>query len=110
MNVCNFADGPELIPASMEYYVLLNESTSLTCGYNLDSNPPARVSWIDPHGNQVIPSQMYVLDHGPKVVRLNITNASTNDTGMWQCNCSLMIDNAEFKLTNVTLTVVGEYR
>ena len=63
---------------------------SLICGYNLDSNPPAVVTWTNPDKNIVSNTDTYVIDDGPHVVQLNITNASERDSGAWICNVSVI--------------------
>ena len=94
-------DGPELVPGPAMQFALLNDPVSLTCGYNLDSNPPVNISWTDPHGNVIHNSDWYIQDNGPEIVRLNVTNVTNNDNGTWKCNYG----NANFELT---LIVVGQ--
>ena len=65
---------------------------SLICGYNLDSNPKAAITWMDPQWKPVKASNLIILDDGPMVVRLNISNASNSDNGTWTCTVDV---NAE---------------
>ncbi len=58
---------------------------SLICGYNLNSNPPANITWMDPQKKPVEASSLFVLDDGPTVVRLNISSARNSDNGTWIC-------------------------
>ncbi len=98
MNTIHPIDDPELVPGPAKQFALLNDPVSLICGYNLDSNPPVNITWTDPQGNVVQNSDRYILDNGPEIVRLNITNTSNNDNGTWKCN------SAKFEME---LTIVG---
>ncbi len=92
------------------------------CGYSLISHPSPAVSWTDPQHKQVANSSRYLVDDGPGVVQLNITEASKGDNGTWKCTVSvyhsfkLMSDGALSSDTysnesriEVRLFVVGEY-
>lgn len=93
-------DGPELVPGPAMQYALLNDSISLICGYNLDSNPQVNIIWTDPSGKAVHSSDGYIQDNGPEIVSLNIMRTSAKDNGRWTCN----FGKVELK---ITLTVVG---
>ena len=79
-------DGPEILPGMKKHYVLSGSPVSLICGYKLDSNPPANITWRDPRKKPVKASSVFILDDGPTVVRLNISNASNSDSGTWICS------------------------
>ena len=66
----------------------VNETHNMTliCGYGLQSNPRATITWIDPNGNIVLASdENYVQDDGPDVVQLHIKRANRKDRGQWTC-------------------------
>ena len=65
---------------------VLGDPVSLICGYNLDSNPPAAITWSNPQGILVTSSKKYTLDNGPEVVQLNISSVSESDSGTWKCS------------------------
>ena len=106
-----FPDGPELVPGPSEYYVHLNDPVTLICGYKLSSSPSTQITWTHPEGHPVQLGDRYVLDNGPQIVRLNISNASKNDGGVWRCSYTLLVNgsqvNAQYR--NVSLTIVGKY-
>ena len=98
---------------------------SLICGYNLESNPKATISWTDPRGNPVTISDNYTQDNGPEVVQLNITRVNKSDNGTWGCSMEVLgfcshvctdgklLDCGQDKVVRrrnlkITLTVVGE--
>ena len=109
-----------------KHYVLLGDPVCLICGYNLDSNPPAVITWTGPYGKVVTKNMdSYIMDNGPQVVQLNITNADESDGGRWTCNvrvsdecvhrvvdgilkdeCTAIARNRSF---DTQLVVVGEY-
>ena len=107
-----------------DVYVLLGSPVSLVCGYNLIGNPSAVISWTNPQNKQVNNSGRYQVDNGPKVVQLNITEASKSDGGTWKCTVkvSTSYDSfdpitdrpttsniySEVKEVEIRLTVVGE--
>ena len=88
----NYTDGPEILPGVRKHHVLSGDPVSLICGHNLDSNPPANVTWIDPQNRPVNTSSSFILDDEPMVVRLNISSASNSDNGTWICRVDV---NAE---------------
>lgn len=100
MNALLPTDGRELVPDPTMQFALLNDPVSLICGYNLDSNPSVNITWTNPQRKVVHNSDRYILDNGPDIVRLNITNTSGDDHGTWTCNC------AKFEFMP-KLTVVG---
>ena len=64
----------------------MGNSVSLVCGTDLDhGNPQATITWIDPNGIRVIDSARFTLENGPSFVRLNFTNATIADNGVWRC-------------------------
>ena len=80
-------DGPEISPGPKDHYVLSGDSVSLICGYNLNSYPPAVISWTSPHGDAVRSrsGSKYSMDNGPGVVRLNISDVTESLGGEWTC-------------------------
>ena len=105
------ADGPEIMPASKEYTALEGCPVSLLCGYNLESNPPAIITWIDPEGNMVTSDGMYIVDDGPRVLRLNISRASGKHEGVWTCNVMVKYSDGSHDASlsrQVHLRVLGE--
>lgn len=104
-------DGPGLLPASTEYHCLEKCPVSLVCGYNLDSNPPAIITWTDPQGNLVDSNGIYTKENGPKVVQLNISSASKEDGGTWKCNVTVNYANASINtmVSEIHLTVFGKF-
>lgn len=101
-------------------YVLLGHPVSLICGYDLDSNPQAIITWTDPRGNKVTDNDQYLADDGPEVVQLDITRASISDSGMWRCSVNVISTYSFSWLKNISdvynrtqeveinLSVVGE--
>ena len=85
---------------------------SLICGYNLDSNPKAAITWTDPQWKPVKASNLIILDDGPMVVRLNISNASNSDNGTWTCtveqDCEA-ITHIGSRSFSTELIVVGKF-
>ena len=68
-------------------YVLLGHPVVVVCGYRLESNPRAEITWTNPQGEVVTTdSDRYVMDNGPTVIQLNITRAETSDNGKWKCH------------------------
>lgn len=115
----NFADGPEITDGPKQHFVLSGDSVSLVCGYNLDSNPPAIITWTDPKGDRVVNNGRYILDDGPKVVQLNISTTSKSDSGIWVCSVLVnkhVLDkdqiNIQEEMTtkfNISLEVLGMF-
>ena len=102
------ADGPHISKGPKQKYVLSGEATSLVCGYNLESNPEAVVTWTDPNGRQLLQSDgRYTLDAGPEIVRLNISEASEADNGSWSCSVAGGSSSTSIKF-NVSLEVLGK--
>ena len=104
-----FTDGPELLPGPTTYYVLLDYPVSLVCGYNLDSNAPAIITWTDPQGKVVSNDDGMTMENGPEVVHLSITRASLNNNGTWKCSIHQKSDSADGKKNEITLIVVGKF-
>ena len=71
-------------------YVRLNDPLSLVCGYGLDSNPDAVITWTAPDGTTVMNNARYDLENGPGVVRLNFTCTILSDNGVWRCEVEVM--------------------
>lgn len=82
----NTSDGPEFSPGLEKHYVLYGDPVSLICGYDLESNPPPTITWTNPYNKSVVNTDMYVIDNGPQVIQLNITNARESDSGLWICH------------------------
>ena len=80
---------------------------SLICGYNLESNPSATVTWTNPKREEVHNIEGYIIDEGPEVVRLNISKATESDSGVWTCSVLQHFDKEQEETFNVTLGVLG---
>ena len=118
------SDGPSLAVGPAEYYILLGNSLSLVCGTDLDSNPPATITWTAPSGDIIGHNTWYQLENGPDLVRLNISNISFMDAGVWMCDIHVMseryvVRNGHLIMENSTVigtpienvihvTVIGE--
>ena len=87
------SDGPSLTLGPAQYYVLLGNSLSLVCGTGLDSNPPATITWTAPSGDIIANNARYDLKNGPDSVRLNISNMSFMDAGVWTCDIHVMSEH-----------------
>ena len=121
----DFPDPPTFVTEGpTQCYVLLGDSLSLVCGSGLDSNPQATITWTAPDGTAVImDSARYDLENAPDIVRLNITNTTLSDAGIWRCDVMVMsevslVNGGRLMLHNETLigsvnvsiqlTIVGE--
>lgn len=105
-------DGPKLLPAAREHTTFENCPVSLVCGYNLDSNPPAVVTWRDPWGRVVTSDGLYTVDSGPDVVKLDIASANREHEGVWTCTViAIGSDGSEGRSISrqVNLRVLGEF-
>ena len=79
-------DGPTFrMQGPTRRYVRLNDTLSLVCGYGLDSNPDAVVTWTAPDGTTIMDNARYDLEDGPAVVQLNFTHTIFNDNEVWRC-------------------------
>lgn len=97
-------DGPR------EYYALLGDSISLICAYNLDSNPAAVITWIDPLQKPVANSSNYQQHDGPDLLQLKIFRVSKSHDGIWKCNI-LVESDAELignQSYSIQVNVVGK--
>ena len=96
-----------------EYTVLLGDNISLTCGFNLMSQREIKFIWFSPTGTLIKRSEPkgYSVEDGPDVVRLNVTNATMRDDGLWNCTApaSAIRQSTAIVLLQIQLTVVGEY-
>ena len=107
----------------MQHFALLGDKLSLVCGTGLDSNPQATITWTAPDGTTIMDKTRYDLENGPDIVRLNITNTTSSDAGIWRCNVMVMsevnlVNRGRLMLRNKTLigsvnvsiqlTIVGE--
>lgn len=80
------------------------------CGYNLDSSPPATITWTDPHGNVLTNSdEWYSVDNGPLTVRLNISKTSKEHEGIWKCTVRVEYADGSVNTTEVKtrLIIIG---
>ena len=118
-------DGPTFrMQGPTRRYVRLNDTLSLVCGYGLDSNPDAVVTWIAPDGTTIMDNARYDLDNGPAVVQLNLTHTILSDNGVWRCEVVVtsqqhvpsggrlvQLDPAPIGILtiDIQLTVIGEY-
>ena len=66
----------------------------LVCGYNLESNPQAVITWTNPQGRSITNSDRYSMNNGPEVVQLSIANVSKNDHGTWSCTMEVSSSEA----------------
>ena len=100
-----------MIKNDEDSYVLEGHPVLLICGYNLNSNPGARVIWTNPNGEQVANGNDYVIDEDLLVVQLNITKTKRKDNGTWKCKVMNNANNFYSKTLEVDLrlTVVGEF-
>ena len=75
----------------------INETHSVTliCGHNLESNPTATITWIDPNGKEIstTDTENYIQNDGPDVVQLHIKQANRKDRGNWTCNMKIPDSN-----------------
>ena len=79
-------DGPEMILGAERYVILQNDSVSLTCGYDLDSNPRADITWRYPNGSKVSSSDDRIeMVYEQGVVQLRISDVNLSDNGSWAC-------------------------
>ena len=107
-----FPDGPSFrVPGPTQQYALLDESLSLVCGTDLDSNPQATITWTDPDGTTVMDNTRFNLENGPDIVRLNLSRTLLSDAGMWRCDIRTeseqdIVNNGKLVPTNIT--VIGE--
>ena len=79
-------DGPVMTKGPGYHYVIPGDPVSLICCYDLESNPPAKITWTDPQGNEVKSRSNYFQDDGPGKVQLNISEVAVGDSGAWQCS------------------------
>ena len=104
-------DGPVLTEGQREYYALLGDSLSLICAYNLDSNPVAVITWIDPLQQPVTTNSNYQQLDGPELVQLNILRVNKSHNGMWKCN--ILVANGADLIGNqsydIQVNVVGTF-
>ena len=107
-------DGPQIVPGVKKLYVLSGDPVSLICGYNLDSNPRANITWMNPQNQPVNTGGSFVLDDGPMVVQLNISSASSGDSGTWICRVDVIaecvhkvIGSSKFKQDCQAITHIG---
>ena len=86
MHINSFLDPPEVTKLG-EGKCKVNEANNVTliCGYDLQSNPRATITWINPSGNKVLATENYSQDDGPGVVQLHIKRANRTDRGQWTC-------------------------
>ena len=82
-----FIDPPSFMTRGpTRQFVRMGGSISLVCGTGLDyGNPQSTITWTDPNGIRVIDSARFTLENGPSFVRLNFTNATIADNGVWRC-------------------------
>ena len=71
-------------------FVRVGGNVSLVCGTGLDSNPQTTITWTAPDGTTITNSSRYDFEDGPNFVRLNFTNASISDNGVWRCEVVVM--------------------
>ena len=107
-------------------YVRLNDPLSLVCGYGLDSNPDAMVTWTTPDQTIITSYARYNLEGGPGIVQLNFTHTILSDNGIWRCEVEVMSEQyvpsggrlvrldpeiiGEVVTVDIQLTVISEYQ
>ena len=105
------ADGPSLALGPSQSYVLLGSSVSLVCGTGLDSNPQSTITWTAPNGTTITVNNARIdLEHGPDIVRLNLSRTLLSDAGMWRCDIrtesesdQYVVDSNVFVRSNISL-------
>lgn len=89
----------------------------LICGYELESNPPATISWTSPNPNLevVVNSESFRMNNGTEEISLTIANVSADDNGTWTCTVEVprnQPSNCSFEQATVkrhmNLTVVSK--
>ena len=83
-----------MTPGPLRRYILLNDSLSLVCGTDLDSNPQAEVTWMAPDGTTIMDNARYNLENGPLFVRLNFTHTIPSDDGLWKCR--ILVESEQY--------------
>jgi hypothetical protein len=105
-------------------FVRNGDSASLVCGTGLDhGNPQATITWTDPNGTTVVDDNRFNLENGSSLIRLNFTNATISDNGVWRCEVVVLserhiLNEGQFILQDqavigsitqdIQLTVIGE--
>ena len=89
-----------------QQYALLGESLSLVCGYGLDSNPQATITWTAPDGTTIVENTRHHLDNGPDIVRLNFTKVFMSDIGVWRCSAT--VRSEQYVVSNGRLVLEDE--
>ena len=119
-----YADGPDVVQGPAERAVRLGDPVMLLCGTDLDSNPQATVRWTSPAGQPITNNDRYDLtQNNAGTVRLDFTNATIGDRGIWVCNITVSAmqvsqPNSDMLLSEttvgtfiseITLHLVGQY-
>ena len=101
-----FTDGPDITWGPMEVAGVQGSNTTLICGTNLDSNPPATIKWLDSDGTMVDSSNdRFERTDGP-TVSLVVRDLVRSDTGTW--TCEVFVKNMRRLERSISLTVVGK--
>ena len=116
-------DAPSFVSQGpTKQFVRLGDSASFVCGTGLDSNPQATITWTAPDGIVDNVNARYDKEDGP-FVRLNFTNATKSDSGVWRCEVVVMSERHVFSegqfifqnqnligsiTQDIQLTVIGE--
>ena len=72
----------------------MNDSLSLVCGTDLESNPQASVTWMAPDGTTIMDNTRYDLENGPRFIRLNFTHTIPSDSGIWKCR--ILVESEQY--------------
>lgn len=92
----------------------------LICGYDLDSNPIAIISWANSKGETVMSSEKFAMNNGSEEVSLKIANVNKDDNGTWTCtvkvprnkalHCSSEEERSYLEHCHLQLIVVSKLR
>ena len=92
-------DAPSFVSQGpTKQFVRLGDNASLVCGTGLDSNPQATITWTAPDRTTIVDNinARYDKENGPTFVRLNFTNATKSDSGVWRCEVIVMSERHIF--------------
>ena len=87
-----------------QHYTLSGDHSSLVCGRGLDSNPQATITWTSPDG-MIVDNARYDLENGSDIVRLNFSQTTLNDSGVW--TCELVVRSERHVVTNGGALIPG---
>jgi energy-coupling factor transporter ATP-binding protein EcfA2 len=85
---------------------IINETKTIICARDLESNPPATVTWINPQGEIVENDTRYQYQSSDNKVTLTIISVSEKDNGTWTCTISRE-NKTDGKNATIQLSVDG---